>query len=209
MLAGVFDRIDELTGHLDELSSHWWFLLIVAVIAFLDSVVPIVPSETAVIIGGVAAGQGNQPIVAVIAVAAVGAFLGDTTAYQLGARLRGFVERRAARRATSQARLDWAKRQIRTRGGSLLITARFIPGGRTALTVASGVTHQPFAWFARWIAIAVVLWASYAGLLGYVFGTTFEDNHTAAFLVAFSCALGVTVLIEVVRHFRRKRAEQA
>src|SRR5690606_30014059 len=135
----------------------------------------IVPSETAVIIGGVAAGQGNQNIVAVIGLAALGAFLGDTSAYQVGARLRGPIERRAARRATYEARLDWAKRQIRRRGGSLLITARFIPGGRTALTVASGVTRQPFAWFARWIGVAVVVWASYAGLLGYLFGATFED----------------------------------
>lgn len=207
MLGDVFDWIEELTGHLDELSSHWWFPLVVAAIALLDSILPVVPSETAVIVAGVAAGQGNQNIALVIGLAALGAFIGDTTAYQIGARLRGWVERRAARRATSQARLDWAKRQIRRRGGPLLITARFIPGGRTALTIASGVTRQPFGWFVRWVAVATVLWATYAGLLGYVFGSAFADNHTAAFLVAFACALGITVVIELVRHFRGRPAE--
>ncbi len=205
LLAGALDVVDRITGELEELSANWWFLLVVLAIAFLDSILPVVPSETAVILGGVAAGLGNQEIYFVIAAGAVGAFLGDMTAYQVGARLRGVVERRAARRESYQRRLDWAKQAIRRRGGPLLITARFIPGGRTALTISSGVTRQPLGWFAGWIAIAVVLWASYAGLLGYVFGNTFKDDHTTAFLVAFGTALSITVLIEIVRHVRGKR----
>jgi membrane-associated protein len=206
VLAGVTDIVHEVTDRLDELSSHWWFVAVILVIAYLDSIVPVVPSETAVILGGVAAGQGNQQIALVIGAGAVGAFLGDLTAYSVGARMRGFVARRAARRESYQQRLDWATRAIRRRGGSLLITARFIPGGRTALTISSGVTHQPLRWFAGWIAIAVVLWASYAGLLGYLFGNTFKDDHTTAFLVAFGTALSVTIVIEIVRHVRGRRA---
>ena len=206
VFGGVMDVVHEVTDRLDELSSHWWFIGVILVIAYLDSIVPVVPSETAVILGGVAAGQGNQQIVLVIGAGALGAFLGDLSAYAVGARMRAFVARQAARRPSYQQRLDWAKRAIRRRGGSLLITARFIPGGRTALTISSGVTHQPLRWFAGWIAIAVVLWASYAGLLGYVFGNTFKDDHTTAFLVAFGTALSVTLVIEVVRHIRERRA---
>ncbi|HEY5663817.1 MAG TPA: DedA family protein [Ilumatobacter sp.] len=199
LLANV---VTDVTDWLADFSANWWFLGIIAVIAYLDSVVPIVPSETMVIIGGVAAGQGDQLLVLVIAVGAIGAFLGDNSAYLLGAHLRGFIERRAAKRPKSQLRLDWAAEQIRVRGGLLLITARFIPGGRTALTVSSGITGQPRRWFVGWITVAVVIWASYAALLGYVGGKTFEDNHTAAFLVAFGAALGVTVLIEIGRQVR-------
>ena len=207
MAASAFGWISEITDRLDDWSSHWWFIAIILAVAYLDSVFPVVPSETAVIIGGVAAGQGNQNLAIVIGAGALGAFLGDTSAYLVGARLRGFVERHAARRATWQARLDWAKRQIRTRGGPLLITARFIPGGRTALTVSSGITHQRFTWFVRWILLAVVLWASYAGVLGYVFGNTFKDDHTKAFVIAFVAALSITIVIEVVRHLRGRRAQ--
>ncbi len=109
----------------------------------------------------------------------------------------GFIQRQADRRPKWQTRLEWASEQIRMRGGLLLITARFIPGGRTALTVSSGITHQPRRWFVGWITIAVVIWATYAALLGYIGGKAFEDNHTLAFLVAFGAALGMTVLIEV------------
>ena len=92
--------------------------------------------------------------------------------------------------------------RIRTRGGPLLITARFIPGGRTALTVTSGITRQDKRWFMGWVAVAVTIWATYAAVLGYIGGKTFGDNHTLAFLVAFGAALIMTGIIEVVRKIR-------
>jgi membrane protein DedA with SNARE-associated domain len=157
-----------------------------------------------VIIGGVAAGQGDQRLLLVIAAGAGGAFLGDNAAYLIGDQMSSWIQRQADRRPKWQTRLDWASEQIHVRGGLLLITARFIPGGRTALTVSSGVTHQPRRWFVGWITVAVLIWATYAALLGYLGGKAFEDNHTMAFIVAFSAALGMTVLIEIVRHIRAK-----
>ena len=197
------DVITELTDWLDDIAGEWWFLLVILGIAFFDSVIPVVPSETAVIIGGVAAGQGDQSLPLVILCGAAGAFLGDNFAYLIGRRFSPAINRRAERRPKTAQRLDWARTQIRTRGGPLLITARFIPGGRTALTVTSGLTRQDHAWFARWIALAAVIWASYAAILGYIFGNRFKDNHTVAFVLAFGAALSITLIIELVRHVRK------
>jgi len=196
--------ITDLTDWLEDVSAEWWFLLVILGIAYLDSVIPIVPGETMVIIGGVAAGQGEQSLLLVIVAGASGAFLGDSTAYYIGYKLSGFIGRQAAKREKWQSRLDWAAYQIRLRGGVLLITARFIPGGRSVLTISSGITHQPKAWFLSWIALAAVIWATYAAGLGYFGGKAFEDDHTKAFLVAFSAALGMTVIVEVVRHLRER-----
>jgi len=202
MLANI---VTDLTDKLDELSANWWFLLIIFGIALLDSVIPVVPSETTVIIGGVAAGQGNQSIALVILAGASGAFLGDNLAYTIGDKFKGSVNRWAERKPSRRTRLDGAARQIRKRGGMLLITARFIPGGRTLLTISSGVTEQPRRWFAGWIAVATLIWASYAGLLGFFFGQAFEDDHTLAFWLAFATALAITGLIELVRWLRERR----
>ncbi len=206
MLANI---LTDLTDWIDEISSNWWFLGIIFVVAFFDSIVPVVPSETTVIIGGVAAGQGNQLLVLVIAFGAFGAFCGDNTAYEIGHRFRGLVTRWAERKPNRQERLEGAGRQIRKRGGMLLITARFIPGGRTILTVSSGVTDQPRKWFMGWVAVATILWASYAAILGYIFGQTFEDNHALAFWLAFATALSITALIELVRWARDRRGDTA
>ena len=187
---------------LEDFSSRWYFLVIIFVVAYLDSVVPIVPSETMVIVGGVAAGVGQQSLLLVIVCGAVGAALGDNTAYLIGAKLSGSIRRRADRSPKLARRLVWANEQIAIRGGPLLVTARFIPGGRTALTLSCGITHQPRAWFVGWILVAVTIWATYAGVLGYVFGDAFD--HTTALILAFVTALVINGLIELLRHLRAR-----
>lgn len=202
MLANI---ITDFTDRLDSLSANWWFLIIIFVVAVLDSVIPILPSETTVIIGGVAAGQGNQSIVAVILVAAAGAFCGDNLAYFIGHHFRDRVDRWADRRPSRRRRLDGAAHQIRKRGGVLFVTARFVPAGRTIVTLSSGVTNQPHRWFAGWIAIATLIWATYAGLLGFLFGQTFANNHTIAFVLAFAAALAISGVTELVRWVLERR----
>jgi membrane protein DedA with SNARE-associated domain len=199
--------ITDLTDRLDEWSGNYWFLAVIFTVALLDSVIPVVPSETAVIIGGVAVATGSAPYAlwGVIAAGAFGAFLGDNMAYSIGHRWSGRFHGRAARKPKFASKLTWASSQISQRGGPLLITARFIPGGRTALTLSSGITRQRRVWFATWVAIAVTIWATFAAGLAYLVGQPFEDDHTKAFWVAFGTAIAVNVLIEVVRHFRNRR----
>ena len=92
----VANIITDLTDWIDDISSNWWFLIIVFAIALLDSVIPIVPSETTVIAGGVAAGAGNQQIGLVILAGAAGAFIGDNIAYSIGHQFGPRVRRWAA-----------------------------------------------------------------------------------------------------------------
>ena len=93
------------------------------------------PSETLVIIGGVSAGSGPLSLALVIASAFGGAFIGDHVSYYLGRQASDFITRRYERTEKGKQRLTSVIRQIHERGGLLLITARFIPGGRTILTL--------------------------------------------------------------------------
>ena len=194
--------VSQLTNWLVDTSSANWFIAVIFIIALLDSVVPVVPSETTVIIGGVAAGAGDQNLLLVIVAGAVGAFIGDNLAYLIGRSFHGPIARRAERKPSTQRRLDWAANQVRERGGLLLVTARFIPGGRTALTISCGLTQQPHGWFVKWVALAVTIWATYAAVLGAIFGRALQDNHTAAFLIAFVTALAINIVIELIRKRR-------
>ena len=207
LIGGAFSWISDLTDKLGDWAGNWWFLGVIFAIALLDSVIPIVPSETTVIIGGVAVATGDAPypLIAVIAAGAAGAFIGDNMAYAIGRHWSPAFQRRAERKPKFEAKLIWAREQIRDRGGLLLITARFIPGGRTALTLASGITRQPRSWFLRWTFVAAIIWATYAAGLARLVGEPFADDHTKAFWIAFGTALGINVIIEVVRHFRAKR----
>lgn len=204
--AGLFDFVNDMTDWLGDISARWWFVLVIFIIALLDSVVPVVPSETTVIIGGIAAGQGEQLLGVVIVMGAVGAFCGDSIAYFLGKRFRPWVTRVMGRsNGDGDVRMARAAAQIDKRGGMLLITARFIPGGRTLMTLSCGATERPYkTWFVPWDVLAASLWASYAAIIGYFFGDLFEDDHSTAFWLAFGTALSITAMIEVVRWFRHR-----
>lgn len=204
----MFEYLNFAFDWLKEYSASPWFYIIIAVVAFLDSFFPVVPSETMVIIGGVSAGLGQLewPLVALLA--AGGAFLGDNFAYYIGVLFSERVQRRYNKTNKGRQRLKWAQQQIENRGGNLLITARFIPGGRTLVTMSCGITGQSRRWFMKWSAVASTIWAMYATLLGFIGGKSFQDNHTKAFITAFSIAIVVAVFVEVVRHFRKQPQQE-
>ena len=68
----MLDVVDGVMGWLKDFSSSPWFYAIIFVIAVLDSLIPIVPSETLVIVGGVAAGTGSLSSLAAVLRSAFG-----------------------------------------------------------------------------------------------------------------------------------------
>jgi membrane protein DedA with SNARE-associated domain len=182
-----------------------WAYLILAVLAFLDAIVPVVPSETSVITAGVVASAGDLSLPLVVVFAAVGAFLGDNTAYFLGRRFGARINNRFFRSEKARKRVDWAQRQVSERGGELIAIGRFIPGGRTVVTLSAGTLGYPWRRFVLFDAAAALGWALYASLLGYLGGQAFEKAPWKGLVLALGIAFSVAGAIEVVRWYRRRR----
>jgi membrane-associated protein len=182
-----------------------WAYVIVLLFAVIDAVLPVVPSETAVITAGVVAAAGDLSLPLVIVAAAAGAFLGDNLGYGLGRRYGNRAKDRFFHGNKAVRRIDWAKRQLEQRGGELIAVARFIPGGRTAVTVTAGLTQFPWRRFAAYDAGAGIIWAGYAALLGYFGGRAFEHQAWKGLLLALGIAFAVSVGTEVVRWALRRR----
>ena len=75
---------DQFTNLVAEASG--WAYGVVFLLALLDVIVPVVPSETAVITAGVVAATGDLNLGLIIVAAAAGAFAGDNLAYGVGRR---------------------------------------------------------------------------------------------------------------------------
>src|SRR5438309_9061224 len=196
----MFDQFTSLVAQ-----ASGWAYLVVMLFAVVDALIPIVPSETAVITAGVVAADGHLYLPLVIVAAALGAFAGDNLAYGLGHRYGDGVQKRFFQGEKAAKRLDWAKRQLDRRGGELIAVARFIPGGRTAVTLTAGLTRYPWRRFAFFDAIASVIWATYAALLGYFGGKAFEGEAWKGLLLALGVAFAVTLAIELVRWAMARR----
>jgi membrane protein DedA with SNARE-associated domain len=191
---------------LDFISGSSWTYGVVLGLALLDAILPVVPSETAVITAGVVAAQGDLSIGLVLAAAAVGAFAGDNLTYWIGRQWGHRAAERFLRGEKGRRSLAWAEKTLNERGGLLIVVARFIPGGRIATMLTAGTVEYPYLRrFVPYDAIAAIFWACYAGLLGYFGGKAFQNSTWKALLVAFAIAAGIALAIEGIRRLNLHR----
>ena len=180
--------------------------VIAIIIPALDAILPVLPSETVIIALGVAtAGSADPRIALLVACAALGAFLGDNLSYLLGRRFGPRVERRFFRSEKGARRRAWAERSLERYGMPLIVVCRFVPGGRTAVTLCCGIVGYERRRFVIATAASGVIWASYSFFLGRLGGQAFEDKPWAGLLLAFGATVAVSGLIELIRRIKSRR----
>ena len=199
----MFDQFTQLVS-----DASGWAYAIIFVLAFLDAMVPLVPSESSVITAGVVASTGDLSVPLVVLAAAAGAFAGDNTTYLLGRRFGRRIEARFFSGERGRRQIQWAERQLAERGGELIVIGRFIPGGRTAVTLSAGTLGYPWRRFALFDAAAALVWALYATLLGYFGGRAFEHAPWQGLLLALAVAFAVAGGIELVRWVLKRRRQR-
>ena len=208
-MAGIVSRrmFDEFA---DLVSGSPWSYAVVFAFAYLDALIPLVPSETSVVTAGVLAAQHEMSLPLIILVAASGAFLGDNTAYLIGRHFGDWAKHRFLSGEKARRRIRWAEKELQERGGELIVVARFIPGGRTVVTLSAGALELRWRRFAAFDATAAVSWALYASLLGYFGGKAFKDEPWKGLIAAIAIAMAVTAAVELVRWLmKRRRAARA
>ncbi|MEV1331823.1 DedA family protein [Micromonospora costi] len=193
----------------ETVTSPWVYVVLFAATA-IDGFFPAIPAEAAVITAAVLSADGGHPNLAgVIVAAALGALAGDHISYAIG---RGGGSRRLARlpeRSRRRAGSEWARRAVDRRGGLILTTARYVPGGRTAVTLTMGAIRYPRRSFLLFDAIATTTWGVYCGLLGYFGGLAFERDPIKGVVTGVGLAIAITILIEAVRVLRRRAHRRA
>jgi membrane protein DedA with SNARE-associated domain len=191
----------------DWVSGAWWSYFVIFGAAAVDAFFPLVPSETVVIIGGNLSASGDLNLALVILAAAAGAVVGDNVSFGIGSLVGERTVKKWFSGEKSQQRLEWAERMLDQRGAYIIVIARFIPGGRTAVTFSAGyIPTFPWRRFIVYDVVAGCIWASYAALLGYFGGKTFENHPFVGLLIALGVALSLGLLVEFVRHRRQRRA---
>ena len=200
MLATIFDWFTR------EVSGHWWTYLIVFGACELDSLLFfLVPSEGVTIAAGVLAANGDLAIWFVVAAAAVGVFAGDNMMFFIGRfagdRVAGWI----CRHERGRRWLEEGRQLIQRHGETVILAGRFIPGGRSAATFSAGMLDLPWRRFAAADAIAAVVWAVYASMLGYLGGSAFQNTFWKPFVIALGVAFLVAGAAELWRRIQERR----
>ena len=165
-----------------------------------------VPGETALIAAGVLAKGGSLNIVAVIAVAAAAAIVGDNLGYLIGRH--GGRRLLEAPGPLERHRLEIIERGepfFERHGPKAVFLGRWVTGLRIAAAWLAGITHMRWTTFFFWNALGGVAWATSVGLAAYLLG----DAVKKILEVGGLAAVAVVVLVLLVAGYIAWRRRQA
>ena len=198
--AGLFD-LPDIEKELDDAGESLgaWTYPIVGGLAFLETgafIGLVAPGETAVIAGGVIAGQENIELAVLLPLVWLCCIGGDCVSYWLGRRLgRGFMLKHGPRVKITEARLEKVEAFFARRGGLTILVGRFLGLIRAVAPFVAGASRMPFRVFFVYDVVGCGLWASTFTLLGYFswrnIDRAAEIASTGAFILGTVVGLGV------------------
>ncbi|MGW7488514.1 DedA family protein [Streptomyces sp. NPDC054786] len=179
----------------------------------LTTLPPLIPNSALLVSVGVLASRGDLFLPLILLIVGGSALLGDLLMYlaarRFGEPVRNWMRRNPRRRAL----LEWTSHHIQRYGLPFVIAVRFLPSGRIAGALASGVLRYPLRKYALGAAIAEATWATYSVGLGYVgSATTGRPLYAAGIGFGVSCAVaavGATIQWAARRRTLRERPEES
>jgi membrane protein DedA with SNARE-associated domain len=202
----VVDRITSLVESL----GHWGILALM----FLENVVPPVPSELIMPLGGFLAGQGRLNFALVVLAGAAGSVLGALPLYGLGrwvgeARLCRWAGRHGHWLAVAPDDVRRARAWFARHGGKAVLLGRLIPGVRSLVSVPAGTARMPLIPFLAYTAVGSAAWSAalaYAGrLLGRNYARVEAFVGPAAYVVFGGIVVAFVVRVVLLKRARDRR----
>jgi membrane-associated protein len=170
-----------------------WTYVLVGALAFLETgafVGLIAPGETAIVLGGVVAAQGDVNLALMVLLAWLAAALGDLVSFALGKRLgRRFVLERGPRLGITAPRLERVESFFARHGAKAILAGRFIGIVRAVAPFLAGASDMRLRAFLPWSLIGTAVWATTFTLIGFAFNRSF--NSAADTLTHGALALAV------------------
>lgn len=198
--AGVVP-LPDLEAALTDLSDTLgtWTYALVAGLAFLETgafVGLVAPGETAVVLGGVVAANGEVELALMLLLVWVAAALGDFASFVLGRKLgRRFLITRGPRFGVTPPRLARVERFFAKHGPKAILVGRFVGIVRAVAPFLAGSSGMRLRAFLPWSLLGTLAWAATFTLVGYLFHRSFSaaaDHVThAAFALAVVAALAL------------------
>lgn len=203
------DLLEQINDYAIDLGGSPWVYVAVLAFAAIDAFFPPLPSESVVVaLAAIGASTGDPDLVLLGLAAGAGAFLGDNVTYRVGRAIgvERFALEKRPRLATAVER---AERELDRRAAILILTARYIPVGRTAVNLTAGATGFPFRRFLPLSVLGASSWALYSVLIGVVAGTWVKENPLLGAGVAVVIAAAVGFAIDQVLQRKHRRDDAA
>lgn len=191
-------NLDKLLQDVGSTLGAWTYLL-VGVLCFLESgafVGLLIPGETAIVIGGFVAGQGEIDVVLLIAIAWFAAVAGDLVSFALGRHLgREFLVKHGPRVQITEQRIEHVEHFYDRHGGKAVFLGRWVGLVRAVSPFLAGSSGMPLRRFLPYDILAAGGMVTVFALLGYIFWHSLDKVLEIARKGLL--ALGITIALVV------------
>jgi membrane protein DedA with SNARE-associated domain len=179
--------------------------LLLALSVTVGSALPFVPTGEMVSGAAAVASHSELNLVLIFLITWGGSVIGDTLMLleaRLGARrLRPWIARRKF-----AGRVEQAQTALTRNAFNAIVTGRLIPGGRTPVIVALGLSRFSIRRFLLADAVACALWAAIYSTLGSI-GGRIANHPVWAMVIAIAFATSIGVLVQRIHKAVTERRE--
>ena len=147
---------------------------------FLENLIPPIPSELIMPLGGFYVSQGQLDLLPVILAGLIGTVIGALPWYGIGRlaneeRLEYWLEKNGRWLGINPKELARSRKWFNRYGVSLVFWGRLVPGIRTLISVPAGVELMPITPFLIWTTAGSLIWTLFLTITGFYLGDNYSN----------------------------------
>ena len=186
-----------------------------ALLSFLENVIPPIPSEIIMPMGGFLVAQGRLNFIGVVLAGVLGSTAGSLLFYAIGmvfppTRLKLWAEKYGGWLVSGQD-VDEAFSWFGRHGTKAVFLCRLVPGIRSMISIPAGSARMPLPTFLLYSALGTGIWSLLLASAGYVLGQQFGSIEAVVDVFKY-IVVGLTLLFVawwIIQKLRRRQASQA
>ena len=213
-LQELITYLPDLIGNAVE-ANQWVGYLAILIAMFLENLVPPIPSELIMPLGGFYIHQEQLQFLPVVLAGLIGTVLGALPWYGIGRlvneqRLENWLSKYGRWIGISPNDLLKSRNWFNRYGFALVFWGRLIPGIRTLISVPAGIELMPLIPFLIWTTAGSLIWTLFLTFAGFLLGEGY--SNVEVWMEPFSQIIKLLILLGtcsliiwlILRNFRNK-----
>ena len=179
-------------------TNQWIGYGAILVAMFLENLIPPIPSELIMPLGGFYVHQGQLDLVPVVLSGLIGTVLGALPWYGIGRlvneeRLENWLKLNGRWIGINPQELQRSRKWFNRYGVSLVFWGRLVPGIRTLISVPAGVELMPLTPFLIWTTAGSLIWTLFLTISGFYLGDSYAKIEQ--WISPFSSLFKIIIII--------------
>ena len=165
---------------------------------FLENLIPPIPSELIMPLGGFYVYQGQLDLLPVVLAGLIGTVIGALPWYGIGRlvneeKLEQWLKRNGRWIGINPQDLSRSRKWFNRYGVSLVFWGRLVPGIRTLISVPAGVELMPITPFLIWTTAGSLIWTLFLTITGFYLGDSYKN--IAKWISPFSSIIKTMIIL--------------